>query len=56
MTERRTSEKESEKRTHRYRALVEASHDVTTTIDTDGTMTYVSPPPSHEFSTTTPRN
>ena len=43
MTERRTSEKESEKRTDRYRALVEASHDVITIIDTEGTMTYVSP-------------
>ena len=43
MTERRTSETESEKRTDRYRALVESSHDVTTIIDTDGTMTYVSP-------------
>ena len=43
MEDTETSDTRSENQADRYRMLVEESNDVATIIDTDGTMTYVSP-------------
>ena len=43
MEDTETSDKRNENQTDRYRTIVEESNDVATIIDTDGTMTYVSP-------------
>jgi PAS domain S-box-containing protein len=43
MEDTETSDTRSENQTDRYRTIVEESNDVATIIDTDETMTYVSP-------------
>lgn len=43
MEDTETSETRKENQTERYRTIVEESNDIATIIDTDGTMTYVSP-------------
>ncbi|WP_251330678.1 PAS domain S-box protein [Haloplanus pelagicus] len=43
MEDAETSKKRRKNRAERYRRLVEESNDVATIIDTDGTITYVSP-------------
>ncbi|QZX99241.1 PAS domain S-box protein [Halobaculum rubrum] len=43
MEDTTTSEQRNESRLERYRTLVEESNDIATIVDTDGTMTYVSP-------------